>query len=138
MVLVACRGGASRAGYWTAAAPAQLQTAAAKLTGKDGKRVDFGAHVFAISSVSGGSVGAVGYSAMLKTAGVAKCSSRAIVRIAALLWGEKHVEMMLIADTARPRGSPKSRLRQARRLDRFSAGMGPSARDLTTGSWSPT
>ena len=68
MVLIAVQGGASRAGYWTAVALAQLQTAAAKLTGMDGKPVDFGAHVFAISSVSGGSVGAVGYSAMLKTA----------------------------------------------------------------------
>jgi hypothetical protein len=62
------QGGASRAGYWTAVALAELQTAAAKAIGKDGKRIDFGAHVFAISSVSGGSVGAVGYSAMLKTA----------------------------------------------------------------------
>ena len=55
-------------GYWTAVALAELQTAAAKATGEDGKPIDFGAHVFAISSVSGGSVGAVGYSAMLKTA----------------------------------------------------------------------
>ncbi|MGB7974243.1 MAG: hypothetical protein WCF81_07790 [Roseiarcus sp.] len=68
MVLVAVQGGASRAGYWTAVALAELQTAAAKLSGKDGKPVDFGAHVFAISSVSGGSVGSVGYAAMLKTA----------------------------------------------------------------------
>ena len=68
MVLIAVQGGASRAGYWTAVALAQLQTAAAKLTGMDGKPVDFSAHVFAISSVSGGSVGSVGYSAMLKTA----------------------------------------------------------------------
>ena len=68
MVLIAVQGGASRAGYWTAVALAQLQTAAARATGKDGKPVDFGAHVFAISSVSGGSVGAVGYAAMLKTA----------------------------------------------------------------------
>lgn len=68
MVLIAVQGGASRAGYWTAVALAQLQTAAAKVTGKDGKRIDFGAHVFAISSVSGGSVGAIGYAAMLKTA----------------------------------------------------------------------
>ena len=68
LVLIAVQGGASRAGYWAAVALAQLQTAAAKLTGKDGKPVDFGAHVFAISSVSGGSVGAVGYAAMLKTA----------------------------------------------------------------------
>ena len=68
MVLIAVQGGASRAGYWTAVALAQLQTAAAKLTGMDGKPVDFSAHVFAISSVSGGSVGSVGYAAMLKTA----------------------------------------------------------------------
>ena len=68
MVLIAVQGGAARAGYWTAVALAELQTAAAKLTGTDGKPVDFGAHVFAISSVSGGSVGAVGYAAMLKTA----------------------------------------------------------------------
>ena len=68
MVLVAVQGGAARAGHWTAVALAQLQTSAAKLTGKDGKPVDFGSHVFAISSVSGGSVGSVGYAAMLKTA----------------------------------------------------------------------
>ncbi len=68
MVLVAVQGGASRAGYWTAVALSQLQTAAAKLPGEDGKPVDFGSHVFAMSSVSGGSVGAVGYAAMLKTA----------------------------------------------------------------------
>jgi hypothetical protein len=68
MVLIAVQGGASRAGYWTAVALAQLQTSTAKLTGKDGKPVDFGSHVFAISSVSGGSVGSVGYAAMLKTA----------------------------------------------------------------------
>jgi hypothetical protein len=68
MVLIAVQGGASRAGYWTAAALAQLQTAAAKAIGKDGKSIDFGQRVFAVSSVSGGSVGTVGYAAMLKTA----------------------------------------------------------------------
>ena len=68
MVLIAVQGGASRAGYWTAVALAQLQRAAAKAIGRDGKPIDFGAHVFAISSVSGGSVGAIGYAAMLKTA----------------------------------------------------------------------
>src|SRR3984957_19460000 len=68
MALIAVQGGAARAGYWTAVTLAELQTAAAKLTGKDGKPVDFGSHIFAISSVSGGSVGAVGYGAMLKTA----------------------------------------------------------------------
>ena len=61
MVLVAVQGGASRAGYWTAAALARLHEAAAA------KGVDFDSHLFAISSVSGGSVGAVGYAAMLRS-----------------------------------------------------------------------
>ena len=66
MVLVASQGGASRAGYWTAAALAQLHEAAAAIG------VDFDSHLFAISSVSGGSVGAVGYAAMLRSAADAK------------------------------------------------------------------
>ena len=68
IILIASQGGASRAGYWTAVALARLQEAAAQKKAADGKPVDFGAHVFAISSVSGGSVGSVGYAAMLKTA----------------------------------------------------------------------
>ena len=62
MVLVAVQGGASRAGYWTAVALSNLREAA------KAKGVDLDAHLFAISSVSGGSVGAVGYAAMLKSA----------------------------------------------------------------------
>jgi hypothetical protein len=62
MILVAVQGGASRAGYWTAIALSSLREAA------KAKRVDIDPHIFAISSVSGGSVGAVGYAAMLKTA----------------------------------------------------------------------
>ncbi len=62
MVLVAAQGGASRAGYWTALALSSLRDAAKK------KNADFDAHLFAISSVSGGSVGAVGYAAMLQSA----------------------------------------------------------------------
>ncbi|MBV9286884.1 MAG: hypothetical protein JO288_03510, partial [Hyphomicrobiales bacterium] len=58
MVLVASQGGASRAGYWTAAALARLKEAAAA------KGADFDSHLFAISSVSGGSVGSVGYAAI--------------------------------------------------------------------------
>ena len=58
MVLIASQGGASRAGYWTAAALARLRETAAA------KGVDFDSHLFAISSVSGGSVGSVGYAAM--------------------------------------------------------------------------
>jgi hypothetical protein len=62
MVLVAVQGGASRAGYWTAVALSNLREAA------KAKGVDIDPHIFAISSVSGGSVGAVGYAAMLKSA----------------------------------------------------------------------
>jgi hypothetical protein len=62
MILVAVQGGASRAGYWTAVALANLREAA------KAKDVDLDSHIFAISSVSGGSVGAVGYAAMLKSA----------------------------------------------------------------------
>jgi hypothetical protein len=62
MILVAVQGGASRAGYWTAVALSRLREAA------KAKGVDIDPHIFAISSVSGGSVGAVGYAAMLKTA----------------------------------------------------------------------
>jgi hypothetical protein len=62
MILVAVQGGASRAGYWTAVALSNLREA-----GK-AKGVDVDPHIFAMSSVSGGSVGAVGYAAMLKSA----------------------------------------------------------------------
>jgi hypothetical protein len=62
MVLVAVQGGASRAGYWTAVALSNLREAA------KAKGVDIDPHIFALSSVSGGSVGAVGYAAMLKSA----------------------------------------------------------------------
>jgi hypothetical protein len=62
MVLIAVQGGASRAGYWTAVVLSGLRDAA------KAKKVDLDSHIFAISSVSGGSVGSVGYAAMLKTA----------------------------------------------------------------------
>ncbi len=62
MILVAVQGGASRAGYWTAVALSSLREAA------KARRVDIDPYIFAISSVSGGSVGAVGYAAMLKSA----------------------------------------------------------------------
>lgn len=57
MVLVAAEGGASRAGYWTGEVLSQLHAR----TGGDSARA-----IFAISSVSGGSVGAVGYAAALQ------------------------------------------------------------------------
>lgn len=59
MVLVASEGGASRAGDWTAEVLGALHQ---KSGGKLALRL------FAISSVSGGSVGAVGYSALLHAA----------------------------------------------------------------------
>jgi hypothetical protein len=62
MVLIAVQGGASRAGYWTAVALSSLRETA------EAQHVDIDSHIFAISSVSGGSVGSVGYAAMLKTA----------------------------------------------------------------------
>jgi hypothetical protein len=62
MILIAVQGGASRAGYWTAVALSTLREAA------KAKGVDIDPRIFAISSVSGGSVGAVGYAAMLKSA----------------------------------------------------------------------
>ena len=55
VVLVAASGGASRAAYWTGTVLRELENA-------DGAR-GFSHDVFAISSVSGGTLGAVGYSA---------------------------------------------------------------------------
>ncbi len=57
MLLVASEGGASRAGHWTG----ETLSALHKLTGGRVAR-----SLFAISSVSGGSVGAVGYAATLR------------------------------------------------------------------------
>ena len=59
MILVASEGGASRAGYWTAAMLDALQQAS---------NDRFSQSVLAISSISGGSVGAVGWVAALRTA----------------------------------------------------------------------
>src|SRR5271166_1169042 len=62
MVLVAVQGGASRAGYWTALALSSLREAGRA------KGVDLDPHLFAISSVSGGSVGSIGYEGVLRSA----------------------------------------------------------------------
>ncbi|MGF6312826.1 putative small integral membrane protein [Bradyrhizobium sp. i1.8.4] len=56
MVLVAAAGGASRAAYWTGTV---LRALDERSNGK------FSDHVFAVSSVSGGSLGAIGYAAWL-------------------------------------------------------------------------
>jgi hypothetical protein len=55
LVLVATAGGASRAAYWTTKVLAQIER----------EHPGFSKHVFAISSVSGGSLGAVVYDALL-------------------------------------------------------------------------
>jgi len=61
VVLVAAEGGGIRAAFWTASVLAELQDQA----GAGG--LDFGRHVFAISGVSGGSLGAAVFAALLKT-----------------------------------------------------------------------
>ena len=60
LVLIASEGGASRAGHWTGQVLAKLH---------DRSKGRLAAATFAINSVSGGSVGAVGYAALLQGAG---------------------------------------------------------------------
>ncbi|VWX50874.1 hypothetical protein [Novosphingobium sp. 9U] len=62
LILVAAAGGASRAGYWTGAVLRSLDERTNGL---------FGSRVFAISSVSGGALGAMGYAARIADAGAA-------------------------------------------------------------------
>lgn len=57
IILVASAGGGIRAGYWTANLLAALQD----------QTPEFSSHLFAISAVSGGSVGAAVYAALLKS-----------------------------------------------------------------------
>jgi len=59
LVLVAAQGGASRAGFWTASTLAHLD----QMTGGE-----FARHAFLVNSVSGGSVGSLGFAAALKAA----------------------------------------------------------------------
>ena len=61
LVLIASEGGASRAGHWTGQVLATLH---------DRAKGRLAPATFAINSVSGGSVGAVGYAALLQSAGV--------------------------------------------------------------------
>jgi|UPI00056A2110 hypothetical protein len=56
LILVASEGGASRAGYWTAAVLSQFEMET---------RGEFSKHVFAISSISGGSLGVAGFLASI-------------------------------------------------------------------------
>lgn len=61
VVFVAAEGGGIRAAYWTASVLSHLQDVA------DRQGVDFARHVFAISGVSGGSLGAAVFAALRKT-----------------------------------------------------------------------
>lgn len=57
MIFIASEGGASRAGYWTAAVMSQLEKES---------RGEFSKHVFAVSSISGGSLGVAGFIGAIK------------------------------------------------------------------------
>jgi hypothetical protein len=65
VVIVAAEGGGIRAPYWTALVLGELQDQAA------GAGLDFTRHVFAISGVSGGSLGAATFAALVANRGVA-------------------------------------------------------------------
>ena len=63
--VVAAEGGGIRAAYWTATVLGGLQEASLAEQINDPGQPDFASHVFAISGVSGGSVGAAVFSALL-------------------------------------------------------------------------
>ncbi len=63
--VVAAEGGGIRAAYWTATVLGGLQEASLAEQLKNAGQPDFASHVFAISGVSGGSVGAAVFSALL-------------------------------------------------------------------------
>ena len=63
--VVAAEGGGIRAAYWTATVLGGLQEASLAEQINDPSQPDFASHVFAISGVSGGSVGAAVFSALL-------------------------------------------------------------------------
>lgn len=61
VIIIATEGGGIRAAYWTAAVLARLQDLARE------ENIDFARHVFAISGVSGGSLGAATFAALLRS-----------------------------------------------------------------------
>ncbi len=65
VIIVAAEGGGIRAAYWTALVLGELQDEAAAAG------LDFARHVFAISGVSGGSLGAATFAALVANRGVA-------------------------------------------------------------------
>ncbi len=71
LILVAAAGGASRAAYWTGAVLRALDD---RTAGR------FSQHVFAISAVSGGSLGAVGYAAWIADHPPGRCAYDPLAR----------------------------------------------------------
>ena len=64
LVLVAAEGGASRAGLWAAQVLGQMEAASTRTSGpgiSGSANTTFASHIFAINSVSGGSVGSLGF-----------------------------------------------------------------------------
>ena len=66
VVLVSTEGGGIRAAYWTAAVLAELQDRSEALVQAGKIPLDFTRHVFSISGVSGGSLGAAVFSSIIK------------------------------------------------------------------------
>ena len=66
VVLVSTEGGGIRAAYWTAAVLAELQDRSEQLLKAGKMPLDFARHVFSISGVSGGSLGAAVFASIIK------------------------------------------------------------------------
>ena len=87
LFIVAAEGGGIRAAYWTATVLGTIQQKAIEA------HVDFGSHVFAISGVSGGSLGAAVFDAEL----VESASSNALRRSSQDMLGEDFLSPALAA-----------------------------------------
>ncbi len=66
IILVSTEGGGIRAAYWTAAVLAELQDRSEVLVGENALPLNFARHVFSISGVSGGSLGATVFASLIK------------------------------------------------------------------------
>ncbi len=66
LVLVSTEGGGIRAAYWTAAVLSELQSRSEQLSHEGKIPMDFARHVFSISGVSGGSLGAAVFAGIIK------------------------------------------------------------------------
>ncbi|MGB0911333.1 MAG: hypothetical protein ACPGYT_13300 [Nitrospirales bacterium] len=66
LVLVSTEGGGIRAAYWTAAVLTELETRSVQLAHEGTIPLNFARHVFSISGVSGGSLGAAVFASIIK------------------------------------------------------------------------